>query len=232
MNAEGNFTALLERLITQRFGPRGKGAFAEAMGVQNPVVSRWLRGAKPKIETLRRMEKVFGCPITELLDSLDPGVQQSGDGRSLSAKQRKALNEGAALNMVPNAIPVRAVPVISWTHAGEAAAYEELPKSWQDQIYTTSRDPKSFALIVEGDSMSPHCLPGDLVVLMPSEEARNGCIVVAKLADDGIILRRYTRLPTGIRLSAYNPVYPAADYPPEAFSWIYPVHSTVRREWS
>ena len=124
------------------------------------------------------------------------------------------------------------VPIISWTHAGEAAAYEELPKSWQDQTYSTCRDPKSFSLVVEGDSMSPHCLPGDLVVLMPSEEARNGCIVVAKLADDGIILRRYTRLSTGIRLSAYNPVYPAADYPPEAFSWIYPVHSTVRREWS
>lgn len=140
------------------------------------------------------------------------------------------LREDPAPYGLPPSFTVRAVPVLSWAHAGAAVAYEELPQTWQGQTWTTSRNTQSFALAVEGDSMMPHCLPGDLVVLSPGEEPRNGQLVVAKLKDDGIILRRYTRLNAStIRLTAYNPVYPAVDYPTSAFHWIYPVDSLNRR---
>lgn len=140
------------------------------------------------------------------------------------------IREDPAPYSTPPMMSVRAVPVLSWAHAGAAVAYEELPRTWQSQTWTTSRNMQAFALTVEGDSMMPHCLPGDLVVLSPGEEPRNGQLVVAKLRDDGIVLRRYTRLNAStIRLSAYNPVYPAVDYPASAFHWIYPVDSLNRR---
>jgi len=125
------------------------------------------------------------------------------------------------------------VPLVSWAHAGKAATYEELPAHWQDSIPTICQSPNAFALQIEGDSMEPRCEQGDVVIVMPGEEARNGCLAVAKLVDDGVVLRRYTKLANGqVRLIAYNTMYPTLDYESAAFHWIYPVHSTVRREWA
>ncbi|MFZ4764002.1 MAG: S24 family peptidase [Roseimicrobium sp.] len=77
------------------------------------------------------------------------------------------------------------------------------------------------------------CMPGDTVIVMPDEEPRSGCLVVAKLKDDGVILRSRARLHGGgIKLIAYNPLYPAEEYLDSDFHWIYPVHSTAREEWS
>lgn len=133
----------------------------------------------------------------------------------------------------PGAQPVRWVPLISWVHAGEAASYEELPLDQQDVTPTLCRDTRAFALTVEGDSMMPKIEHGDQLIVMPSEEPRNGCIVVAKLRDDGVIVRRFSRLPNEkVKLIAYNTLYPSTEHSPKEFHWIYPVHSTVRREWN
>jgi SOS-response transcriptional repressor LexA len=141
---------------------------------------------------------------------------------------------GTRSNVRPVPVDLRWVPVISWAHAGQAQAYEELPTQWQNEsVPTTCRDEKAFGLIIEGDSMEPRCMPGDRVVIMPSEPPRNGCLVVAKLKNDGVLLRRFMRLPDGrIRLIAYNEIYPAMDYESSEFHWIYPVSETVRKEWS
>jgi len=74
-------------------------------------------------------------------------------------------------------------------------AYEELPRTWQSQTWTTSRNTQAFALTVEGDSMMPQ---------LPCRETSWCCRrvmslamddpVVAKLKDDGIVFQHYTRL--------------------------------------
>lgn len=151
-----------------------------------------------------------------------------------SVKEAGAPYVFTPTNVHGRSIPLRWVPVVSWAHAGEAASYEELPPHWRDDSAPTEcRDPKAFALVVDGDSMEPRCLNGDIVVVMPSEEPRSGCLVVAKLRDDGVVLRRYSHLSGGrIRLTAYNSLYPATDHDRAEFHWIYPVESTVRKEWS
>lgn len=133
----------------------------------------------------------------------------------------------------PGSQPVRWVPLISWVHAGVAASYEELPLDQQDLVPTLCRDVKAFALTVDGDSMTPKIEHGDQLIVMPGEEPRNGCIVVAKLKNDGVIVRRFSRLPNErVKLIAYNTLYPSTEHAPKEFHWIYPVHSTVRREWN
>lgn len=120
--------------------------------------------------------------------------------------------------------------MISWSHAGEAATYDEMPKHWHGAVASTSRDPKAFAVTVEGDCMEPKFFAGDRVVLEPSAERRNGKAVVAKLADDAVHLRIYTKLPNGtIRLTSLKPdIYPPLDYTAKDFNWIYPVRELVR----
>ena len=129
-------------------------------------------------------------------------------------------------------VAIRNIPVISWAHAGEAASYEELPKDWQNTVPSTCKDADAFGLIVEGESMQPNYQAGTTLIVMPSREPRNGCLVVAKLKKNGVIFRRFNMIADHcIRLSAYNPVYPPYEGPSEDFWWIYPVHSIVKNEW-
>lgn len=125
------------------------------------------------------------------------------------------------------------VPVVSWARAGAAATYEEIPKDWQKRIHTTCRTPGAFGIEVEGDSMLPEFRHGDVVVVMPEVEPRNHGPVVAKLRDDGVVLKIYTRSREGdaITLTSTNPAYAPIIYRPEDFHWIYPVHSTTRVHW-
>lgn len=127
---------------------------------------------------------------------------------------------------------LRSVPVLSWGHAGEAATYEELPKQWQEAVPTCCPDPHAFALAIEGDSMQPNYQSGDFVIVMPSTPPRNGCLVVANFRDHGVMFRRYHAGPGGkVRLTAYNPIYPVHEGQDADFHWIYPVHSTLKKEW-
>lgn len=187
--------------------------FAKLLGVSRNYVSMIEQGREPS-DSLKmlidRLEKENDAPVRE-------------DAAPYSFERR---------DLPPGAQDVRWVPMISWAHAGAAVNYEELPLDDQVRVPTTCRDPKAFSLTVEGDSMEPRIHEGDQLVLMPAEEPRNSCLVVAKLRDDGVVVRRFMRLPNErIRLIAYNELYPPVDYTPKDFHWIYPVHSTVRKEW-
>jgi len=132
----------------------------------------------------------------------------------------------------PPTVDAHWVPIVSWVHAGRAESYEELPPHWQDRIPSVSRGQRNFGLIVEGDSMEPRVLSGDIAIVMPDEEPRANCLIVAKLRNDGVLLRRYGRTSNGrIRLTPYNPAYIATEHADDEFHWLFPVHSLVRREW-
>ena len=73
------------------------------------------------------------------------------------------------------------------------------------------RDPNAFILKVSGDSMvDAAILDGDLVVVKPSPDAKNGEIVVAML-DGEATVKRFYREPSRIRLQPENrsmtPIY-------------------------
>jgi phage repressor protein C with HTH and peptisase S24 domain len=127
-------------------------------------------------------------------------------------------------------IDMREVPLISWTHAGEATTYEAMPKHWQGTVATKSRDKRAFALRIEGDSMEPKFFAGDCVICEPSGEPRNGKPVVAKYATDAVQLRIYTKLANGrIHLASLKPaIYPPEEHPASAFHWIFPVVGLYR----
>jgi phage repressor protein C with HTH and peptisase S24 domain len=231
MNTDVNFRDRLSSAISR--SPLSKGEIASRVGVQPPALSRWIRGATPDMKHLTSLANVLNVDVQWLLTG--QGLLDTlNNSMSTTISQLVGKSAPPKSNVSIDSIPMRWVPVISWAHAGQAQAYEELPTQWQNEsVPTTCRDEKAFGLIIEGDSMEPRCMPGDRVVIMPSEPPRNGCLVVAKLKNDGVLLRRFMRLPDGrIRLIAYNEIYPAMDYESSEFHWIYPVSETVRKEWS
>ena len=67
-----------------------------------------------------------------------------------------------------------------------------------------------FALRVKGDSMTgAGILDGDLVVVRPQASAKHGDVVVARLNDDEVTVKRLIRKPGIIELAPENPKYKA-----------------------
>lgn len=127
---------------------------------------------------------------------------------------------------------IRSVPVISWTQAGEAVAYEEIPQSWQEFVPSDCEDDKAFGVEICGDSMEPQFKDGDIAVLMPGKRPRPGCLVVAKLRTDGVVFKifNFNGEKTFV-LSSYNKLYPPMMLTEEDLHWIYPVHSIIKKLW-
>lgn len=66
-----------------------------------------------------------------------------------------------------------------------------------------------FALQVRGDSMQDAgILDGDTAIFLKTESAANGDIIVARINDEAVTLKRFYREANRVKLKAENPVYP------------------------
>jgi SOS-response transcriptional repressor LexA len=130
-------------------------------------------------------------------------------------------------------IKIRQVPIVSWAQAGELKAYTDLDDSWHEFTATTCRDEDSFAVTIAGDSMEPKYNSGDIAIVMPNIEPRNGCLVVCKLANEGVFFKLYHQSSDGkaFRLTSYNTVYPVMHCRKDDFVWIYPVYQVTKNVW-
>ena len=82
--------------------------------------------------------------------------------------------------------------------------------------------------------MEPRYPSGSIIIVMPEQRPRNGCLVVAKLKNDGVIFRRFSVLSGKkplFHLTPYNDVYPALDGDEDDFHWIHPVWSVTEQAW-
>ena len=66
-----------------------------------------------------------------------------------------------------------------------------------------------FALQVQGDSMQDvGILDGDTAIFSEKQSASNGDIVVARINDEAVTLKRFYKEKNRIKLKAENPIYP------------------------
>lgn len=226
-HSEVDFHQRLKQAVDEDL--RSKSAIAGLVGVHPTVLSRWLKNVQPDADNVRKLAKVLNLNVQWLLNGEGKMRPEWRSDTVIREETNPASN--ARLIGPIDEVFIGSVPVISWAHAGAAACYEELPPHWQNRIPTMCKGKRAFGLVIEGDSMTPQCMPGDIVTVDPDVELRNGCLVVAKLKDDGVILRRFTRLDSQrLKLIAYNTLYPSTEHMMSDFHWIYPVHSTFRRE--
>lgn len=230
IHSEGDFNQRLKQAVEN--DPRTKTAIAALVGVHPTVLSRWLKNVQPDADNVRQLARVLNLDVHWLLNG--EAKERIDQGASLVQEvtpQASTFISNARVLGPVDEIFVGTVPVISWAHAGTATSYEELPTHWQERIPTLCKGKRAFGLTIEGDSMITQCQPGDIVTVDPDIEPRNGCLVVVKMKNDGVMLRRFTRLSEErVKLIAYNTLYPSTEHSLNEFHWIYPVHSTFRRE--
>jgi phage repressor protein C with HTH and peptisase S24 domain len=151
------------------------------------------------------------------------------------ARRLAEVSRQAGLSQAGSLTEVRAIPVRSWAQAGIGADFEELPLDWQRRVGTDCPDELAFAVEIQGDSMEPKFFPGDIAVLMPGYQPRNGSLVVARLEGEGVVFKVFTvRDQTPMRIctfASYNPVFQPIDVPEGRVIWNYPVYQIIRQVW-
>lgn len=189
---------------------------AELLGLDRSYVSQLENGAKAIQEWV--IERV------EVL--LEARRMANVEKATVGKLQEDFKGTGFRLDSPPVA---RLVPVVSFARAGEDGFdYEDLANQIDDRVETTCRHPNCFALIVDNDSMEPKYPAGEILVIEPHGELRNGDLVVARLRESGgVLFKRFhwadPKL-TRVRLTSYNEIYPALEYPFEDFRFIHPVY--------
>ncbi|QJD94183.1 S24 family peptidase [Duganella dendranthematis] len=140
------------------------------------------------------MEKAAGlAPLS--LDKVE-STPEVISGKLPPLSERK---EEFDINVAAAALGKRVIPVISAIQAG---ALKEITQPYEvgdgfaaiftDETYSQW----AFALVIEGHSMSPEFMPGDIVVIEPEWEPRPGEYVAAKNGREEATFKKYR--PRGI----------------------------------
>ena len=146
---------------------RTQAALAKKVGVSQTTIGRILRGeVSPQADTVQRIAKALGTPVAKLLD--------------------KDSDVGVPFEAVPEAADASGVPVISWVQAGEfAETMDPYPLGQgQRRVKCPVRcGPRTFALVVTGESMEPRYHNDDIIYVDPDVPAVHGKDVVVRRED-------------------------------------------------
>jgi repressor LexA len=173
---------------------------------------------------LARLETGQERPSRKLQNRIKDTFARYEEDKRLARKL--AERPGFSDYALPARFKSREVPVVSWAAAGKARDYEDVASQIDEAIGTHVTDVNAFAVIVEGDSMEPSFLAGDRVVVAPNLEARNGDVVLVKLKDGRVMLKKFGRVgPNGakIRLLSENLNYETLEFSVDQIQFAYPV---------
>ena len=138
-------------------------------------------------------------------------VMQYLDALSRKGFIDRQARKARALIAPVQKVRITDVPIYGQIPAGMATLTEQNIEghvSLDTRSANVSKNSRTFALRVHGDSMiDAHILDGDIVVLEDRKEARNGDIVAA-LIDGETTLKRYVVERGRPYLKAENPKYP------------------------
>lgn len=106
----------------------------------------------------------------------------------------------------PEAKPIR-IPVLGRIAAGIPLEMIEDVVDWEEIDEETAKLGSIFALKVEGHSMEPRILDGDVVIIHQQEDAESGDVVIASVNGDDATCKRLRKFKDGIELIPNNPAY-------------------------
>ena len=154
--------------------------FAKAIGVPYSSLTDWINGnTYPRIDKIQRMADYFHIEKSDLVEPRN------------SNKKSESVR----------------IPVIGRIAAGIPLEMIEDVVDWEEIDSETAKLGPIFALKVEGHSMEPRILDGDVVIIHQQEDAENGDVVIASVNGDDATCKRLRKFKDGIELVPNNPAY-------------------------
>lgn len=166
---------------------------AKKIGTTRQTISNYERGERnPDYITLEAIADVLNVPMSMLITKQE---QETTLQRIYKSYE----------NIIPaNDIPVRRVPILGETAAGEPIIANRV----YDEYAEIPDDGRKYdaALRVTGDSMEPRYQIGDLALIRYQDDIEDGQIG-AICIDDSVTLKRVYHIPHGLQLISDNPKY-------------------------
>ena len=191
-------TSLGDRIREAR---RGRGLeqvrLAARLDIATRTLQRWEKGEQePDGSLIMRIAKLTGVLPQWLL---------TGEGERL-------FGQGGAMNVLPlsdnryRKVKLLSVPVLSSVPGGVPSL--TFHPDYIDKYVTVDdiRDDQAFALEVKGNSMAPRIEDGDIIVVSPKVDARNGDICVVRVQDEDTV-KKVKIVDAFIHLIPLNPEF-------------------------
>lgn len=181
------------------------------------------RGSERQIE---KIANALGIPLEDLMYGAAPKtIHEAGITGTLGAKPNVIAGPGVG--------DVRYVPLISFAQAGRMGNYDDAVYDYEAHIAYDVKDSKAFCVTIRGDSMQPIVSEGDVILVYPTHQPRNGDLVLARLTDDAggdVMCKVYSAKDAGrkVILTSYNPVHPPLEFGREELRWVYPVAQVTK----
>ena len=140
---------------------------ADFLGVSRVTYTRYENGSRePDFDTISKLANYFGVSTDYLL----------------------------GMDKLPKrAIKKRWVPILGWILAGPPVISDENIIGYVEMPEDAFPNDELFSLIVEGDSMSPYYLPGDIVIYRSTNRTENGNDGISYCRTGGAVGRRPCR---------------------------------------
>ena len=156
-------------------------ALAAKVDVATRTLQRWEKGEQvPDSNFLLRLARYTGVRVEWLL---------TGEGEMYHTLPPKGKIIPLHKEQVLRKVSLVDVPLLSSVPAGKTAALFHPEQVERYVTVDNVKDPTAFALVVKGNSMAPRIEDGDIVVVSPQQEARNGDICVVRVSDEDVLKR-------------------------------------------
>ena len=153
---------------------------AKYIGVSNGTITNYVNGTNmPRMD---KIDKIFDFLLINRSDLL---AGHDNDTRTRGVKI-------GVLGRVPAGVPIEAIE--------EFIDYEEIPEEM-------AKNGEYFGLRIQGDSMYPRIVDGDVVIVRKQSYADNRDIVIVLINGDDGTCKQYYRFDDHIELKPFNPMY-------------------------
>lgn len=154
---------------------------AHALDVAQSAVGNWESGARqPNLDRIRQLASFFEVSVGYLLGAEDRPARDSDRYR---------------------------VPVLGYVRAGLPLTAEEQVLGFEDVSREIADAGDHFALRVQGDSMEPYLLEGDVVIVRRQEDVDSGDTAVVLIGGEDATVKKLIKHENGVSLVASNPKY-------------------------
>lgn len=196
MNNLGNKSVMAENIqYYLDLNHKERADLCRDLGFKYTTVSNWLQGVKyPRIDKIEMMARYFGITKADLVEK-----------RSTTPP--------------PNALPLDTytykIPLLGRVAAGEPIYADEHIESYEyiDSRYKDDGN-EYFALRIDGQSMEPTIMDGDIVIVRQQSFAENGQIAIVLIDGEDATAKEVKEGPDGITLIGHN----VAVYTPHFYS--------------
>ena len=164
-------------------------------GIGKSSISTYLAGSyEPKQTNLYKLAKAL---------SVNPAWLMGQDVPMEAPLPHTAERSQQYPNLTPiSQMPRKRVPLI-----GSVAAGEPIIADPEYEVYVDSPARADYALTVDGDSMEPLYLNGDVVYIKAQDDVDDGRVAVV-LMDDSAAIKHVYHAPNGLLLVSENAKYP------------------------